>query len=67
MRVRQSVRVTKAKHPRVDQVGIIETLIGADAQGLNPKKIAVRFDDPEPAGELVEFAAGEVTLLPGSN
>lgn len=64
MRVRQSVTVTKPKHPRLNETGIIEALIGADDKGENPKKVAVRFDTPEPTGELVTFAVAEVELLP---
>lgn len=65
MRVRMSVKVTKAKHPRNGEVGSIETLIDADKKGENPKRVAVKFDLPDPDGEVVEFAAGDVELLPG--
>lgn len=66
MRVRQSVTVTKPKHARTGEVGTIEKLIGADAQGQNPKKVEVKFDTPDPDGEIIEFAAADVTLLPGT-
>lgn len=66
MRVRQSVRVTKAKHPRLNDVGYIEKLIGTDKKGENPKKVIVKFDTPDPDGELVEFAVGDVELSPSA-
>lgn len=66
MRVRQSVTVTKPKHARTGEVGTIEKLIGADAQGQNAKKVEVKFDTPDPDGEIIEFAVADVTLLPGT-
>lgn len=66
MRVRQSVTVTKPKHARTGEVGTIEKLIGADEKGENPKKLLVKFDTPDPDGEIIEFAAADLTLLPGS-
>lgn len=55
--IRQSVKVTNEKHPRLNDAGVVEAV---DPKG---KKLAVRFDTPEPAGELVDLKFTDVTLL----
>lgn len=59
MRVRMSVTVTGTKAKRKGDTGIIEAI------DLEADKVSVRFDTPDPTGELVTYKAADLTVLPG--
>lgn len=70
MHIRQSVQVTKQGHARHGEAGIIETIesaTGKMVKGKAPVTVVygVRFDTPDPDGELVKFGAKDLKSLPG--
>eukprot|EP01034_Spumella_vulgaris_P008092 gene8092-10297_t len=55
--IRQSVKVINAKHKRHGEAGIVEA-IDTEAQ-----KVKVKFDTPDPDGEVVELKAADLVAL----
>lgn len=58
MNIRESVKVTNAKHKRHNDAGIIE------AVDTVAEKVTVKFDTPEPNGETLVLKFSDVTVLP---
>lgn len=54
-----SVKVTKAGHKRKGETGIIESF--NDEAGT----VEVKFDTPDPDGEVVTIKADDLAALPG--
>ena len=63
MDIRASVKVTKAKHPRIDQAGVVQA-----TDGKSPAEIvSVKFDLEDTDGNTVEQVKVADLVQLGSN